>query len=70
MAKTPTFPTRIQKTRLVSRETLTDRAKSKGMSIQGYLASLIERDLTQDASVYNHISDCASEAQLETEVTA
>jgi len=65
MARTPTFQTHVQKTRLVSRKTLNDRAKAKGMSIQGYLASLIERDLTQEASVYNHTSDCSQEAQHE-----
>ena len=65
MARTPTFQTHVQKTKLVSRETLNERAKAKGMSIQGYLALLIERDLALDTSIYNHTSDCASEAQLE-----
>lgn len=63
MAKTPTFPTRIQKTRMVSPETVTQRAKAKGMTIQGYLAQLIERDLARESSIINDTPDCASEAQ-------
>ena len=54
MARTPTFLTNVQKTETVNRETLARRARDLGMTIQGYIAFLIESDMASERPLINH----------------